>query len=285
MPEPASSPGAETVHIQIVPAVIWARVSDKVPFSVRGFDEAGRKTTAPKAEFSLSGLQGEIAKNGTFTPDKNAGMQAGYVIAKVGELESRARVQVSPGLPMELTFEDFEVNKNPPFWPCASKFIVKSVDDNKVLMKPPSRVGLNRHNLFIGTSDMSGYTIQADLKGVKVKRRSPDMGLIANRYYFDFMTKKKRLQLRTWPAELERFSKEVDFTWTPDIWYTMKMRVDIENGKAIVQGKVWPRDQKEPEAWTITAEDPHPNTHGSPGLYGDAPTPIYYDNVKITRSK
>ena len=111
------------------------------------------------------------------------------------------------------------------------------------------------------------------------------MGLISNRYYLDFMTKKKKLQIRTWPSELERLKEEVEFSWDPDLWYTMKMRVDIERGKAIIKGKVWPRDEAEPETWTITATDPNPNLHGSPGLYGDASTTIYFDNVKITRNQ
>ncbi|MCH8980588.1 hypothetical protein IH922_01070, partial [candidate division KSB1 bacterium] len=53
---------------------------------------------------------------------------------------------------------------------------------------------------------------------------------------------------------------------------------------AMIKGKVWPRDEKEPNDWTITAEDPNPNRHGSPGLYGDAQTTIFFDNVKITQN-
>ncbi len=284
IPELAAPTLDNPTHLQIVPAEVWVNVNDKVQFGVRGFDDFGRRTSAINVEFSLNGLQGKIDKNGQFTSDKKAGNQAGYVVAKLGDLETRARVAVADNLPWEFDFENFEVDKNPPLWPGTWKFLVKDMDGNKVLAKPPSKRMLKRHNLILGPPSMKNYTIQADLKGTKIKRRSPDMGLISHRYYLDFMTKKKRLQIRTWPAELERLKVEIPFTWNPEIWYTMIMQVEIKNGKAMIKGKVWPRDEKEPKDWTITAEDPNPNRHGSPGLYGDAQTTIFFDNVKITQN-
>lgn len=275
---------AQVAHIQIVPAETWIYTNQPVQFKVRTYDEQGRKLGEGEAQFTLAGLQGQIDAQGRFTPEKSAGNQAGYVTSKIGDLESQARVQVSSGLPFSEDFSTYAVDKNIPLWPGAWKFFVKEVEGEKVLNKPPSARNLNRHNLYLGPPDMNNYTIQADVKGTKVKRRSPDMGVIANRYYLDFMTKKQRLQVRTWPAEL-RMMKEIDFAWQPDVWYTMKLRIDIVDGKGIIKGKVWPRDEQEPDAWTITAEDPIPNTHGSPGLYGDAATDIYYDNVNITESE
>lgn len=287
LPEAAPAKDAAVAHIQIIPAEIWAWEGDELDFRVRAFDSMGRRLDDVKPEFGLNGLMGKIEDNGRIIPEKSAGNQAGYVVAKLGELESRARVQVAANLPWDIDLEDekFTLDKNPPLWPGTWKFFVKELDGSKVLMKPRSKKNLHRHNLILGPPDMTGYTIQADMKGTKVKWRSPDMGLIANRYYLDFMTKLKRLQIRTWPAELDRLKAEIPFQWNPDLWYTMKLRVDIEGGKALVRGKVWPREEQEPEAWTLTAEDPHPNTHGSPALYGDAQATIYFDNVKITRSK
>ncbi len=285
IPEPAA-PSTEPVRIQIIPAETWVWANEMVNFKVRVFDRFSRVSEGNgEVEYSLDGLQGEITDDGRFRPDKNAMIQAGYVVAKSGGLESRARMQVTPNLPIEIDFDNFPVDENPPYWPNASKFIVKELDGEKVLMKPPSGRGLNRHNLFLTPPEISGYTIQADMKATKVKRRSPDMGLISHRYYFDFMTKKNQLQIRMWPAELERLMVEKDYEWNPDLWYTMKMRVDIKDGKGTIKGKIWPRGEEEPEAWIITAEDPIPNTHGSPALYGDSATEIFYDNVKITKSE
>ena len=51
---------------------------------------------------------------------------------------------------------------------------------------------------------------------------------------------------------------------------------------AVLQGKVWPRDQKEPADWAITWEDEPGNEIGSPGLFGNAnDAEVFYDNVKV----
>lgn len=283
--EEAPDRNAQVAHIQIVPAETWIYANQSVNFKVRTFDSKGRKLGASTARsFTLNNLSGRIDNNGKFKPNKRVGNQGGHVTARIGDLESHARVMVSSELPITEDLESYEVDKNIPLWPGAWKFLVKEMDGNKVLMKPPSKRNLKRHNLILGPPDMTNYTIQADIMGTKDKRRRPDMGLIANRYYLDLMGRKQRLQIRSWPAEL-RMMKQIDFKCEPDVWYTMKLGVDIEDDKAIIKGKVWPKDEKEPGVWTITAEDPHPNLYGSPGLYGDAVTNIYYDNIKITRSK
>ena len=127
---------------------------------------------------------------------------------------------------------------------------------------------------------MAGYTIQADMKSGKNRRNRADMGLIAQRYTLDLMGNHQRLQVRSWAADL-RMAKTVDFAWDIDVWYTVKMQVEIVDGKALVRGKVWPRGNPEPAAWSIEAADPLPNRMGSPGLYGYSAADIYYDNVKV----
>jgi hypothetical protein len=74
----------------------------------------------------------------------------------------------------------------------------------------------------------------------------------------------------------------------------MKLTATVQDGKGIVKGKVWPRDEKEPEAWTLEVTDPVPNEEGSPTVYGFAAgtldakntgSVIYYANVKVTPNK
>lgn len=282
--EEKPDPNAPVAHIQIVPSEKWIYDNQTIQFKVRAFDDKGRLLEEKLATFSVAALKGTVDAKGKFTPDKAAGNQAGYVVAKVGELESKSRVAVQVDLPWTYDFENFELDKNPPLWPGASKFKTVSLEGGQVLAKEkPDRL-LTRHSLYFGRPEMSGYVIQADAKGTQEKRRSPDFGVVNNRYYLDFQTKKEKLQIRDWPAEL-RILKEIDFSWNPESWYTMKMQVDYEGSKAIVKGKVWPRDQQEPGEWTLTVEDPLPNRNGSPAIHGDAVTTIYFDNIKITRSK
>ena len=66
----------------------------------------------------------------------------------------------------------------------------------------------------------------------------------------------------------------------------MKLRASIEerDGQkiAVLKGKVWPKDEAEPDQWTVTAEDLSPNLTGSPGLYGKAQVcEIYLDNIEV----
>jgi hypothetical protein len=63
----------------------------------------------------------------------------------------------------------------------------------------------------------------------------------------------------------------------------VKFSASTDGGKATLRGKVWPRGEKEPEAWTIDAVDDVPNLQGSPGLFGQASiAEIYIDNVSVT---
>jgi outer membrane protein assembly factor BamB len=282
--EEPPDPNSPIAHIQIAPSEKWIYANQSIQFKVRAFDDKGRFLGEKPATFSVAALKGTVDAKGKFTPDKSAGNQAGYVVAKVGELESKSRVAVQNDLPWSYDFENFEVDKNPPLWPGASKFKVVSFEGGKVLAKEKPERLLTRHNLYLGRPEMTGYVIQADAKGTQEKRRSPDFGVINNRYYLDFQTKKQKLQIRDWPAEL-RILKEIEFSWNPESWYTFKMQVDYEGSKAVVKGKVWPRHQQEPAEWTLTVEDPLPNRNGSPGIHGDAVTNIYFDNIKITRSK
>ncbi len=92
----------------------------------------------------------------------------------------------------------------------------------------------------------------------------PDIGLIAQRYTLDLMGDHQELQIRSWTSQLDRFSKTVPFTWKPNTWYTMKFRAATEDGKAVLRGKVWPRGEAEPKAWTIEAVDERPIASAAP---------------------
>ena len=74
---------------------------------------------------------------------------------------------------------------------------------------------------------MSGYTIEADVMATQAGTADAgDLGLINQGYTLDLMGKKQKLQLRTWASELEK-SATVAFAAEPDVWYHMKLRVDV----------------------------------------------------------
>ena len=131
---------------------------------------------------------------------------------------------------------------------------------------------------------MSGYTVQADVMTAVPGRRRPDIGVINSGYTLDLRGNQQRVQLRSWDAEL-RVDQEVDFAWEPDVWYTMKLRVDVEGDRGVIRGKVWPQGQAEPADWTVSAEDPYPLRTGSPGLIGYSPADIFFDNVSVVENQ
>ncbi len=279
-PEPVKMATAPAVSLLITPAETLTS-GDPVELSVIGFDADGKQTGAIGAiEWALIGLTGAF-EDGTFTPDKSAGAHAGTVTAQLGNMKATARVRVIPSLPWTEDFETVELEKIPTHWIGATgKFFVREKDGNKVLVKTPVQRGLNRSNVYLGPSTMKDYQIQVDLMGTRNKRRLPDLGLIANRYTLDMQGRHQRLQIRSWASDL-RMAKTIDFAWEMDVWYTMKMKVEIMDDKAIIRGKVWRTGESEPAEWTITAEDPLPNREGSPGIYGYSATEIYYDNLKV----
>jgi len=287
--EEAPGRDAKPAALQVVPAEVVAHSGESVSFEVHAFDDKGRALGAVEgAAFTLAGLDGKLS-GATFAADAKAGTQVGQVVATSGGLKAAARVRVVGPLPWAEDFEGFEVGAFPKTWlGIAGKATVQTVEGEKgkILVKGKPRVGVPRTNFLLGSSDMAGYTVQADMKAKPRGRRWPDMGLVNSGYTLDLQGKYKhqRLQIRAWAAEL-RMAKTMEYTWEADVWYSMKMRVDQAPGKAIIRGKVWKQGEEEPEAWTITAEDPHPIPSGSPGLYGFSPVEIYYDNVKVMVSE
>jgi hypothetical protein len=115
----------------------------------------------------------------------------------------------------------------------------------------------------------------------------PDMGLVAQRYTLDLMGAAQQLQLRSWPPQVAtHFSKTIPFPWEAGRWYTMKFEARTRDGAAVLRGKVWPRGEPEPEAWTIEAVHEAGNLQGSPGFFGNSKdSEIFIDNVCVEAVK
>ena len=277
--------------LRLVPAEIVMQPGQKIVFDLRAFPNSKTKKKDLSSSLDLNqvywnnkGLSGKIDQ-GTLIIDAKSNSHSGTITAKLHESEASARVRVIAELPWKEDFEKIALDKFPSHWiGAASKFFVRQDGENKILVKPPVKRGLNRSVVFIGTPEMNGYTIQVDLKGSRNKRRLPDMGLVANRYILDMQGIHQRLQVRSWSSDL-RMAKHIDFKWDINVWYTMKMQVRVVNGQATVKGKVWPKNQTEPKEWTIEVVDPLANETGSPGIYGYSSAEIYYDNLEVKASK
>jgi len=275
-------PGAATT-LQVVPAEVQLEQGQSAEFRVRLLDAAGNVLAEKPAEWSLDGLGGSV-KNGKFASGGD-GFQAGSIVAKVGDLSGEARARVYPSLPWTFDFEEFDEGQFPRQWIGANRiYLAGTRDEAKVLVKAPRGRGLNRTFLYMGPSWLNNYTVEAEVLGEGTKRRRPDIGLINSGYILDMIGAKNQLEIRSWTAEL-RMAKQVPFEFEPLVWYRMKMRVESDDKKATIYGKVWKKSDPEPEGWTIAVEDPHPIASGTPGLLGYSPVNLYYDNVSVYANK
>ena len=112
--------------------------------------------------------------------------------------------------------------------------------------------------------------------------RQGDLGLINSRYTFALFGASQEVRLYSWCTHDKRVQAARAYEINPDTWYRLKMQVIPRGDEALVQGKVWPRDAKEPDDWTLAFVDRAPNLNGSPGLFGNAKdAEILIDNILV----
>jgi outer membrane protein assembly factor BamB len=293
-PAAAAAPagaGPATV-IQITPTELLLKPGETIALTVRAFDAKGTAAASPgAATWALENLKGTIA-DGKFTADKAAAGQAGLIKATVGTLAGAARVRIVPDLPWTFDFEDGSTVPPPQWVNATGKFAVRDLDGSKVLVKLAENpfAFAKRCRPFMGSTELSNYTIQSDVRGLDKRRQMGDIGIVGQRYELVLFGNHQRLELQPWQPEIERTVK-VDYKWNPNAWYTLKLEVQsLGGGRVRARGKVWPKGEAEPGAWTIERIDPIGSLKGAPGLYADAPSQagggseLYYDNIRVYRN-
>ncbi|MEZ6122296.1 MAG: PQQ-binding-like beta-propeller repeat protein [Planctomycetaceae bacterium] len=280
IPKLEESPvGTEVASIQVHPYELYTKGGGDISYKVVGFDANGGLIGEVDAELSLpEGIQGVTIEGKTVKVATDAPLQAFEIAAKSGELNSFTRLRTFPALPWKWDFEGYTGKKVPPTWVNAFlKLSPVQEGDSTVLSKS---LGISADS-WIGTPEMSGYTVQADVLMKEEKRKLPSIGLIAQRYNFIIKGNTSRLSIQAWAPHM-RISKEIKFRSDPDVWYTMKMNVTVKDDGAHIRGKVWKRGEEEPADWTLEAVDPHADAKGSPGLYTYALAPCFFDNVIVS---
>lgn len=271
----------KVAQLQVVPCEVLLGPGEKQSLKVLSFNSRGQLLKETVAEFSLDG-PGTVSKDGEFAAPTDAGHVASFVTAKAGDLTARSRIRVIPKLPWKF---DFEGLKDAPItWVGArSRHVVRQVDGTTAMVKITTIPLGTRSRLSMGPSDLHDYTVQAEFKAAVVNDKLPDVGVIAQGYTLEVSGENRWLKLMSWIAHDKRTQKEMEFDLTPNVWYALKLRAANEDGKAVLQGKIWKRDDKEPADWTIELRDPVPNKAGAPGLFGNATNAeLFIDNVLVT---
>ncbi|MBA61540.1 MAG: serine/threonine protein kinase [Planctomycetaceae bacterium] len=279
-PEEASSDDMAATHVQVVPADALIRPGQSQEYKVLLYNAAGQ-LIGPAKDAQLSVDAYGTLEGSTFQSSADVAHVAAYVTATAGELSGRARIRIVPDLPWSFNFDDLTA---PPITWVGARYrhVIREVDGSNAMVKITTIPKGTRSRSWMGHSDLSNYTIQADVKGARNNDKMPDIGLTGQGYCLDMQGESQRLQIRTWVPQ-ERMARTLDFAWKEDQWYTMQFRVAVEDGKAVLRAKVWEKGSPEPADWMLEAIDDVPVTQGSPGLYGNAKdAEIYLDNITVT---
>jgi len=281
---------------------LFLREIDKAAETTWSFPQppspAGSKSQPPALQAEINSRVGP----GALVVKKTPAAQQGYVEAQWNGLKAKARVRVAPTLPYAEDFDKVPEGAVPASWVnCQGKFLVKKLPDgNQVLAKVTNNDNplIARGSCFFGTSEMTNYTIEADVWGGKVDKAGkqgvwmPDVGIGACRYTVLLAGQVQKLRLVSWDA-MPRVDAWIDYPWSADTWYRLKLTAEVTGGKATLRAKVWRKGDQEPQKWTLEYADPTPNLEGAPFLYGYVlgqvgavpGTDVFFDNVQVTPNK
>jgi len=288
LPKPVSAlAGAAAKFVQVVPAEILIKPGESANFRARLFDEKGNFIREEKATWAIEGLKGVINQDGKYIASSDKVAQAGILKATAAGVTGQARVRVVPPLDWSWDFESMNVDTVPMEWVnCNTKYAVRQEEGNKVLVKFADNPATKRARVFMGPNDLHDYTVQADVRASQKRRQMGDVGVVAQRFNLMLFGNAEKVELQTWQPETER-TTSAKYQWKWDTWYTMKLRVEnLPDGRVKAQGKVWPKSEAEPAAWTVERIDPAnlAERQGAPGIYADAPYEVFFDNVKVTKN-
>jgi outer membrane protein assembly factor BamB len=293
--------------VQIIPSEATLRPGQSALFRARTLDANGFVVEDIKDIKSLkwtnyipptarvrSLMSGSFNADGKLVADAATKPSAGAFEATLGDLKGYIRGRVLPYLPLSQDFEAMTLPETnlveeaafayPPLpWIGARfKFEVRERDGNKSLTKTIDNKFFQRATVFLGAPDAKNYTIEADVMSDGNRRKMSEVGVICQRYAIVLKGNDQKLEVS---SNFERLRETVDFKWQPQVWYHIKSRVDIAaDGSGVVRGKVWKRDEAEPDAWTIEVKHKTAHQEGSPGLFGFSPQDmrVYIDNIKVT---
>ncbi len=199
---PGTASASAVTHVQVVPTELILKPGATAKFRVRLFDNRGlliREEPASAATWAVENLKGTLA-DGQLALSSDSVAQAGLVKATVGGVTGSASVRVFPPLPWSENFDAMAVNTIPPLWVNTTlKYIVREMNGNKVLVKTTEGSSLlSRARAYFGPSDLSNYTVEADINATQKRRQQGDGGVIAQRYALVLYGNSQTLHLEPW---------------------------------------------------------------------------------------
>jgi outer membrane protein assembly factor BamB len=281
---PAAAPG-EPAAVQVFPYEALLDTGETKTFIVKLYDAKGhfvREAKAGEVQWATDQLAGTVGADGKYVAPADGA--AGYLSATVGTLSGQARVRVIPPLPWSVDFEG--IKAAPMWWTSNLKAVPRDLEGGGVLVRPRDDTVGRRTKLLMGRPGWSDYTVEADVRGLEMRRQRGDVGLINQRYVLMLFGNNQKLELQPWQAANEMTVSVPNVPWEVNTWYRMKLRVQNRpDGTTLAQGKVWKRDEPEPAKWLIEKVDRIPHRAGAPGLYADGISDVFFDNLKVYKNQ
>jgi outer membrane protein assembly factor BamB len=297
----------QITSLQIIPSEFAITAGEKIKFRVFGLDANGRRIKqlgdglewekwVPPTVKVQAELDGNLSTEGAgslFTLP-SAKLSAGAIRVSYGELSTIARGRILPVLPYEENFEsDYHFNQTatdgisfsyPPLsWLGARmRWQVQDLMGNKVAGNTLDRVLFQRAINFVGSWEDSDYVVEMDAMVDGNRRIKSTVGVINQRYIIALVGNSNQLQV---VSNYDRFQRAVSFPIQPNQWYRLKTQIDLLDDEAgLIRAKAWPREEEEPDQWTLEVKHSRPHTQGASGIYALSPQSkkkVYFDNLKI----
>jgi len=288
---------SQPAQLQLAPYDVLLQPGERCAFQARLFNARGqflRVAEASEVAFQAFG-PGTMGAGGTFAAATEAGHAVVRVECRVGGLKAQSRVRIVPPLPWAWDFDRDE--DLPAGWIGGRvRYVLRKDEDSgeRFAVKrdilptprdPDNKLG-TRSQLFMGPVDLAEYTIEGDVRITEKNGRLPDVGLINSGYALTLRSESQQLRAYSWSSHDYRTFAAVPFKPELGVWYRLKFEVRQEGNHAVVRGKIWPRDEEQPAAWTVRMIDEAPNRSGSPGIYGNSQeTEFFLDNVAVYPNK
>ena len=296
--------------LQIIPSEFVVHPGGTAKFHLRSIDANGFPVAEvkaasfetfipPTAKVKAKIEDAKFNANNELVANADAKPGAGAFKATADGLFGIVRGRVMANLPIMQNFDKYELNEDQPqesvkfaYPPLAwiggrFKFDIRELDGNKVFAKTFDRLLFQRATVFIGTPDMSNYTVKADVMTDGNRRVKSDVGIINQRYMFTLKGNANELEVS---SNFERLKRVRPFKIEALKWYTLKSQVIVgaDGINGTVRAKVWEKGTPEPDAWTLEEKVSPVHSQGSPGLFGFTPQNqkrVYIDNIEVTANK
>ena len=163
-------------------------------------------------------------------------------------------------------------------------FAVQKNGEEKFLQLPGEP--LDTFGFMLGADETN--SIQTSIRATNTGKRFPEFGVgLAGPAGYRLWLQPAISEVQILKGDNVKATKPHD--WKPGTWLNLKLQLAKQNNKTMLQGKIWPRGNAEPNDWTITFEEVQTEKppKGRASVWGIpySGTPIDFDDIAISVNK